>query len=102
MDEQVVVRIGNKGRVVIPAALRERAHVAEGDELVARVMEHGRLMLETRESIKRRLRAQAAEAKANRGGGAVERLLADRRADLELEEERTRSRSARRRTRAEA
>ncbi len=102
MDEQFVVRIGNKGRVVIPAALRERAHVAEGDELVARVMEDGRLMLETRGSVKARLRAQAAEAKANRRGSAVERLLADRRADVELEDQRSRSLSPRRRTRAEA
>lgn len=91
MDEQFVVRIGNKGRVVIPAALRERARMAEGDELVARVMEDGRLVLEARESIKARLRAQAGEAKANRRGSAVERLLDDRRADRELEEQRSRS-----------
>lgn len=102
MDEQFVVRIGNKGRVVIPAALREQAHVAEGDELVARVMEDGRLILETRESIKARLRAQAGEAKASRRASAVERLLADRRADVDLEEQRSRTPSPRRRTRAEA
>ncbi|HKZ75558.1 MAG TPA: AbrB/MazE/SpoVT family DNA-binding domain-containing protein, partial [Actinomycetota bacterium] len=69
MEEQSVIRIGNKGRVVIPAALRARAHIAEGDDLVARVVEDGRLELETRESVKRRLRAQAAEAKAGRRGG---------------------------------
>ena len=102
MEEQTVIRIGNKGRVVIPAALRARAHIAEGDDLVARVVEDGRLELETRESVKRRLRAQAAEAKAGRRGGVVERLLADRRADLELEERRTRSRSAKRSARARA
>lgn len=102
MDEQFVVRIGNKGRVVIPAALRERARMAEGDELVARVMEDGRLVLEARESIKARLRTQAGEAKENRRGSAVERLLDDRRADRELEEQRGRSLSPRRRTRAEA
>lgn len=79
------MRVGGKGRIVLPAALRAEAHIEEGSELIAYV-EGGRIMLETREDVKRRLRAQAAAAGGR--GDAVDGLLADRRADLALEEER--------------
>jgi AbrB family looped-hinge helix DNA binding protein len=84
-----LIRIGAKGRAVIPAALRAELHVAEGDELVARA-EEGRIVLETRQAIKNRLRAQAAAA--NRDGGVVGRLLADREADARLDEQRSKPR----------
>lgn len=87
-----VVRIGAKGRTVIPAALRAEVRIGIGDELVAHA-ENGRIVLETREAIKARLRSLAAAAKSN--GRAVDRLLADRAADLELEERRDRERRRR-------
>jgi AbrB family looped-hinge helix DNA binding protein len=81
------LRIGAKGRIVLPAALRTEAHLQEGDELIAFV-EGSRITLETRADIKARLRAQAM---ATRGrGDAVADLLEDRRADLALEDERLR------------
>jgi AbrB family looped-hinge helix DNA binding protein len=82
-----IVRIGAKGRTVLPAALRTQLHIGVGDELVARA-EDGRIVLETRDAIKARLRSLAATAK--RDGRAVDRLLADRNADLDLEEQRDR------------
>jgi hypothetical protein len=48
-------------------------------------VEDGRLVIETRGAIKRRLQAQAAACKAT---GVTERLRADRNADLKFEEER--------------
>jgi AbrB family looped-hinge helix DNA binding protein len=51
-----VVRIGPKGRVVVPAELRRQLGLEEGAELVARVSAD-RLVLEPRSSALRRLRA---------------------------------------------
>jgi AbrB family looped-hinge helix DNA binding protein len=81
------LRIGAKGRIVLPAALRAEAHLQEGDELIA-FAEGNRITLETRADIKARLRAQAMAAR--RGGDPVASLLEDRRADLALEDERLR------------
>ena len=50
----VEVRVGPQGRIVIPAALRRQLGIEPDARLVARV-EDGRLVLETRENIQRRL-----------------------------------------------
>jgi AbrB family looped-hinge helix DNA binding protein len=81
------LRIGAKGRIVLPAALRAEAHLQEGDELIAYV-EGTRITLETRADVKARLRAQAAAARPH--GDMVAGLLEDRRADLALEAKRLR------------
>jgi bifunctional DNA-binding transcriptional regulator/antitoxin component of YhaV-PrlF toxin-antitoxin module len=79
----VTFRTDAKGRTVIPAALRALAGIKEdGDVLVGHV-EEGRLIVETRAAIKRRLQDQAASTRAS---GVVERLLADRRADTDQED----------------
>jgi bifunctional DNA-binding transcriptional regulator/antitoxin component of YhaV-PrlF toxin-antitoxin module len=80
----VTFRTDGKGRTVIPAALRTQAGIRDdGDVLVGHV-EGGRLIIETRTAIKRRLQAQAASTGAD---GVVDRLLADRRADMDSEEQ---------------
>ena len=82
-DRYLTFKTDAKGRTVIPAALRAEAGISEeGDVLVGHV-EDGRLVVETRAAVRRRLREQAA---ARRTEGVVDRLLADRRADLELDE----------------
>lgn len=48
-------RVGEKGRVVLPAAVRRAAGIAEGAEVVARTDGEGRMVIETVESIKRRV-----------------------------------------------
>jgi bifunctional DNA-binding transcriptional regulator/antitoxin component of YhaV-PrlF toxin-antitoxin module len=82
-EPYVTFRTDAKGRTVIPAALRAQAGIREdGDVLVGHV-EGERLIIETRATIKRRLHAQASATGAT---GMVDRLLADRRADMDLEE----------------
>jgi bifunctional DNA-binding transcriptional regulator/antitoxin component of YhaV-PrlF toxin-antitoxin module len=84
MDRFLTFKTDAKGRTVIPAALRAQAGIREdGDVLVGHV-EDGRLIVETRAAIRRRLREQAA---ACRTEGVVDRLLADRAAELDLESE---------------
>jgi bifunctional DNA-binding transcriptional regulator/antitoxin component of YhaV-PrlF toxin-antitoxin module len=83
-DRYLTFRTDAKGRTVIPAALRAQAGIRnDGDVLVGHV-EDGRLVVETRAAVRRRLRDQAAACRAE---GVVDRLLADRQADLELDEE---------------
>jgi AbrB family looped-hinge helix DNA binding protein len=72
-----------KGRTVIPAVLREQAGIREGGDVLVGYVEEGRLVIETRAAIRRRVRAQAAATGAS---GVVDGLFADRRADLEREE----------------
>ncbi len=79
------VRIGAKGRVVLPAALRAETHLNVGDEVIVTAAD-GRIVMETPDAIKARLRAAAAVARTD--GKVVDRLLAHRRADLDLESQR--------------
>ena len=47
--------IGAKGRVVLPAAVRRAANIAEGDQVVARPAGEGRVVIETVHSIRARV-----------------------------------------------
>src|SRR6266545_1025066 len=80
-----VFRSDAKGRTVIPAALRAQAGFRdEGDTLVGYV-EDGRLVIQTRETIKRRLQERFAATGAK---DVVEQLFADRRRDQEISDQR--------------
>lgn len=71
-----VVRIGPKGRVVVPAELRRQLGLEEGAELVARVSAD-RLVLEPRSSALRRLRSFFDDVPAETS--LVDELVAERR-----------------------
>jgi AbrB family looped-hinge helix DNA binding protein len=53
--EQVEVRVGPLGRLVIPAPIRHALGIDPGSRLIARI-DDGRLVLEKRETIENRLR----------------------------------------------
>lgn len=67
------VTVGDRGRLVLPAEVRERTGIHEGAELILLDTPHG-LALLTREQLKRRVRADLA------GPSLVSDLLAERRA----------------------
>lgn len=88
VDRYLTFRTDAKGRTVIPAALRLQAGIREGGDVLVGHVEEGRLIVETRDAVKRRLQDRAA---ASRAEGVVDRLLADRAADAELDaQDRTR------------
>ncbi len=68
-----MVTMGDRGRLVIPAELRERAGLDEGRALLLLEAADGVVLL-TRDQLKRRVRADLA------GPDLVAELLADRRA----------------------
>ena len=77
--------IGPQGRVVIPADLRRHLGFEPGEAVVARV-EDGRLVLERREHILRRLRDEV-RGSMPEGASAVDALVAERREEARREAE---------------
>lgn len=80
MSEPVLVKVGPKGRVVIPEPLRRELGITEGAVLVARVDE-GAVSLVPREAIANRLRAMFADVPHS----LAEDLIRDRRQEAALE-----------------
>jgi AbrB family looped-hinge helix DNA binding protein len=66
------VVVGNRGRIVVPAEVRERAGLSEGTSLVLLETPHG-LVLLTREQLRSRVRTELASL------NLVDDLLEDRR-----------------------
>lgn len=81
--EPVEVRMGTQGRIVLPRELREQLGAEEGATYIAHV-DDGRLVLESRDAILRRLRDRAQHA---RQGSVVDELVAERRRDAASEGE---------------
>lgn len=75
------------GRVTIPAQLRHAAGIEPGSHLVAYV-ERGRVVLEDRAHLLRRVQdeAIAAARAAGHTGSAVDSLISDRRAEAARED----------------
>jgi AbrB family looped-hinge helix DNA binding protein len=73
------VVVGDRGRVVVPAEVRERAGLSEGTQLVLIETPNGLILL-TREQLKARVRAELA------GHDLVKELLAERRAQADAED----------------
>lgn len=76
----VTLSVGEKGRVVLPAALRREAGVQVGDELVAHTVGPHQILVETRKAVAARLRARF------RGAGGTDDLRQARTADRAAEE----------------
>jgi AbrB family looped-hinge helix DNA binding protein len=71
--------MGDRGRIVVPADIRERMHLEKGTPLIFHETDDG-LMILTREQAIRRLRAQLPK-----GASVVDELLAEHREDARRE-----------------
>jgi AbrB family looped-hinge helix DNA binding protein len=74
-----LVVVGDRGRLVVPAEVRERAGLSEGTQLVLIEAPDGLILL-TREQLKARVRGELA------GLELVKELLAERRAQADAED----------------
>jgi AbrB family looped-hinge helix DNA binding protein len=77
MRDTTVVRVGPKGRIVIPATVREQCGIREGDELVL-VVERSGIRLVDRGALVASLRGSVRSVD---GSSVVDQLLAERRAE---------------------
>lgn len=80
MGGTYTIVMGDRGRLVMPAELRERLHLQSGSPLILMDTPHG-VVLSTREQLKLLVRSQLAG-----GGSLVEELLAERRRQAAAED----------------
>ena len=80
MDGIHTVVVGDRGRIVVPAEVRESEHLAEGTPLVM-LPTSGGLVLMTRKQLLERVRGEL------KGLDLVGELLADRRRTSEREDQ---------------
>lgn len=73
------IRVGEQGRIVIPADIRREMAIDIGSTLVARV-ENDKLILEKRDAVLKRL--QSRFKKIPQGISLADKLIADRRAEV--------------------
>lgn len=81
------VRLGEQGRLVIPAALRKSLGFEPGDTLIAR-LEDGRLVLEKLETVQRRLKDRFSHLRKDTS--LADELIAQRREEAEFLESKAR------------
>jgi len=83
MSSVSMITIGNKGRVVVPKSIRDAVGLEEGVRVAAFVDDLGRIVLETPEAVKARIRRRASVS-AEGATSAVDQLLEERRLDGSL------------------
>jgi bifunctional DNA-binding transcriptional regulator/antitoxin component of YhaV-PrlF toxin-antitoxin module len=71
------IRANDQGRVTIPVQVRRAAGIESGEPLVC-YFEDGRVVIETREALAHRIRADVAAAWAGQGS-VVDELIEERR-----------------------
>ena len=86
----IKVKMGPKGRVVVPAPIRRVLGIEEGTELMARIEGDG-IVLEPRQAAIRRLQALVRKA-VPEGVSLVDELIAERREEARREEAKLESR----------
>lgn len=89
------VTLADRGRLVLPAEVRERLHIKEGDRLTLRVDPNGTITLQTAAAFAESLRGMFKHL--SRGRSLVDELIAERRREAAMEERETQEFLARRR-----
>jgi len=84
--QRYAVRLGERGRIVLPAALRRQLGVEAGERLVATLEDDGSVRLVSAQAVVRRLQGLFREDYPGRD--LAEELLAERRREAALDEER--------------
>lgn len=79
---QAEVKVGLQGRVVIPSRMREELKIRAGDALVAHI-EEGRVVLEKRENVLRRVRKRFASVPED--ARLADELISERREEARRE-----------------
>jgi len=87
------VVVADRGRIVLPAEVRERLEIKDGDRLWLVVDPDGTIRIQTRRVIIRNLQGAFAHLAPERN--AVEELIAERRREAAMEERDTRELLAR-------
>jgi AbrB family looped-hinge helix DNA binding protein len=88
--------MADRGRLVVPAEVRERLHLRPGDTLTLTLEANGTAILHTRASAIARLRGAFKDLSPGRN--AVDELIAERRREAAMEERDTRALARRPRT----
>ena len=83
MSSVSMITVGNKGRIVVPKRIRQLVGLEEGVRVAAFVDDLGRVVLETPEAVKARIRLRASQS-GDAEGSAVDQLLEERRGDSSL------------------
>jgi AbrB family looped-hinge helix DNA binding protein len=78
----IEIRVGEQGRIVIPADIRRELSIDSGSTLVARI-ENDRLILEKPDAVLKRL--QDRFKKIPKGVSLADELIAERRAEAKNE-----------------
>lgn len=78
-QERHTLQLGNRGRIVLPAAVRHRLDLKQGDRLILSVEADGTLLLQGARTLAQRLQGMFAELAP--GVDLADELLADRRAE---------------------
>lgn len=76
-ERSAEVRVGSQGRIVLPLELRRELGAEEGAVYTAHVDEDGRLILESRQALLRRMQQEARAAAGSRS--PLQELLDERR-----------------------
>ena len=96
----VSITVAERGRLVLPAEVRERLHIRDGDRLALVVDPDGTIRLQTGEVLARSL--MGAYKHLSPGRRAVDELIKERRREAAMEERDTRALVATRRRRRAA
>jgi AbrB family looped-hinge helix DNA binding protein len=98
-DAVLLVTMADRGRLVLPAEVRERLRIREGDRLAVRIEPDGALTLLTQQVALDRLQGMYKHL-ATPGRLASDELIAERRREARMEDREFRERTARLRSRA--